>query len=116
MVVIWSTLPPIGHVEARETLDAALAYAAYDQPIALLATGLACLQLTSHAMAKGAGSKDISKMVKALPLYEVEKIYVCQKSVERFNIDPNTFVVETQLLDPLSMRELLQKAEHVIRI
>lgn len=116
MVLIWTTQSPMGNANARETLETALAFAAYDQPVALLASGLAVNQFTAKPNAPIAGSKDISKLVKALPMYDVEQLYLCEQSVQQFGLNQSELVSAARLVTAEQIAALLQEANHVIRI
>ena len=116
MILIWSTQSPIGNAKARETLETALAFAAYDQPVAILFSDLAVKQLTPQPESKRAGSKEIAKLIKALPMYDVEDIYFCQQSAQKYGLLSSDLVVSAQSLDKQGIASLLQEASHVIRI
>lgn len=116
MILIWSTQSPIGNANARETLDTALAFAAYDQPVALLFSDLGVKQLAPQPNAKQAGSKEIAKLIKALPLYDIEQIFICQKSAKRFDLSEEVLAVPAQTVTAKEIAKLCQEADHVIRI
>lgn len=116
MILIWSTQSPIGNPLARETLETALAYAAYDQEVALLFSGLAVHQLKTLPNALEAGSKDISKLVKALPVYDVESLYVCSDSLTQTGLNTEQLIVQTTRLTKEQITALIQGADHVLRV
>ena len=68
--------PPYGESYAREALDVALAAAAFDQPIALLFLGDGVAQLLSAHDTTAIGEKSFEKQLSALPLYDINSIYV----------------------------------------
>ncbi|MCM2680754.1 sulfurtransferase complex subunit TusC [Echinimonas agarilytica] len=116
MVLIWSTQSPIGDVAARETLDAALAFAAYDQAVTLLLSDAGVMQLQSMPNAKQAGAKNMSKLMKALPMYDIDNVYACQTSLSRFSIDTQQCVTPVQTATTDDIHALILGATHVIRV
>lgn len=116
MILVWTAQSPIGNAKAKETLDTALAFTAYDQSVALLFSDLAVNQLAPQPNAKQAGSKEIAKLIKALPLYDVEAIYLCQQSAETYDVPQQELVVDAKPLDSVGISALIKEATHVIRI
>lgn len=115
MILIWSTQPPLSSLAARETLDAALAFATYDQPVALLFTEEGVLQLADNRQAKVSGAKNMFSLLKALPMYDVEKVYVSEADVARFGFTPSAHSPAQPISDK-AICELVEGATHVIRI
>ncbi|MBW8192435.1 DsrE family protein [Neiella marina] len=116
MIVIWSTQPAIGNITGRETLDAALAFAAYDQPVTLLFSQLAVRQLLPLPEANLAGAKNIANLLKALPMFDIEAVWVHDKSLQQCQLKTEQLIGEPTLVSDQQIRTLLQEANHVIRI
>ena len=115
MILIWSTHSPITSLSARETLDTALAFATYDQPVALLFSGKGVLQLADNQNARLSGAKNMFGLLKALPLYDLDKVYVSQQDLLALGVTPP----QNSPAEPLSdsaIAALLKEANHVIRI
>lgn len=68
--------PPYGESFAREALDVALAAAAFDQPVALLFFGDGVTQLLNAQNSHAINEKSLEKQLSALPLYDINTIYV----------------------------------------
>ena len=116
MILIWTTSSAIGNACAKETLDLALAFASFDQPVALLATDLAVNQFCSKPNAKIAGSKDLSKLIKSLPIFDIDRIYLCEKSAAKYSVSAQDLVVDAQFVTSEKIAELLAEASRVIKI
>ncbi len=116
MILFCFTHSPVGNIIAKEAVDAALAFATYDQPIALLFSGVAVTSLRPQPESSAAGAKDLAKLLKSLPLFDVERVYLCQQSAEQHCITKEQCVVDVTLLDFTQQQALLQEAQHVIRI
>ena len=116
MIIVWSTQMPLGDLKARETLDAALAFAAYDQKVALLFTEEGVRQLVPCPNSVSAGGKNISKLLNALPMFEIDDVLVCQNSLSNRGISSEQLIGTPVALSAQRITELLREAAHVIRI
>lgn len=108
--------PPISSERNRDSLDIALACSAFDLPISLLFMGDGILQLRQHNTLNELGVKDISPQIKALSMYDIERIYVRKKDAIRYHIDTDSLALTVEVLDENSAQELLQQADHVINL
>jgi tRNA 2-thiouridine synthesizing protein C len=68
--------PPYGVSFAREALDVAMAAAAFDQRVAMLFLGDGVMQLLNQQNSEAIAQKSLEKQLSALPLYDVNDIYV----------------------------------------
>ncbi len=116
MILIWTTQSPVGNATARETLDAALAFAAYEQPKTMLFSGQAIHSLKSLAQAPQSGSKDLSKLLLSLELFDIERVYVSQTAMQQADLTPAMLHIAAQPLNADQIATLIQEATHVIRI
>ncbi|MBD1388553.1 DsrE family protein [Neiella sp. HB171785] len=116
MIVIWSTQPAIGSINARETLDAALAFAAYDQQVSLLFSGQGVRQLVPTPNAADAGAKNLGKLFNALPLFDIDQVYIAADEAKAMNLNPQSLIGSPELISNDRIRQLLLEATHVIRI
>lgn len=66
---------------AREALDMALAFAAFDEDVALVFMGDGIYQLIDNQNTQAQGVKNIAKTLDSLALFDIEKIYVCEQSL-----------------------------------
>lgn len=87
---------------AREALDMALAFAAFDQEVALLFMGDAVYQLVEQQNTQQHGVKNIAKTLDSLALFDIEKIYICHESLKQRQLDKvqiKPFVQQLQAVD-----------------
>lgn len=73
--------PPYQGVLAQETLDVVFTLAAFDQFVNLLFLDDAVFQL-KMGQHPAAGLKNIASMLQALPLYDVNQVFVESESLE----------------------------------
>jgi tRNA 2-thiouridine synthesizing protein C len=95
--------PPYGESFAREALDVALAAAAFDQKVALLFLGDGVLQLLGAQQAEQIGQKALHKQLGALPLYDVDKLYVDAQALQARKLEPADLALPAL---PLSVPEI----------
>ena len=79
-ILVVQTKAPFGSSAIQESLDIVLAAGTFDQDISLLIEGDACYQLLDRQQADLINKKNTTKMLKALPLYGIDTIFVCAES------------------------------------
>jgi len=115
MILIWSTQPPLSSLAARETLDTALAFATYEQPVSLLFTGQGVLQLADNQAAVQSGAKNMFSLLKALPIYDLDEVFVSESDLHQYQLTPAAKSPAIILSDD-AIAKLITGARHVIRI
>ena len=73
--------PPHSGVYTQEMLDAIMTVAAFDQEVSILLLDDSVFQLKKHQDPSSSGLKNTAAMFKALPLYDIENIYVESESL-----------------------------------
>lgn len=112
LVVIQSA--PYGNTNAKDALDVLLTLAAFEQEPGLLlqGSGVNLLSLGDSGV-----FKDPSKMLGALPMYDVEQLYIDKDAVARFTIDSANIEaspMECLLLDQQEIATLMSTYQHVL--
>ncbi|KUJ84674.1 sulfurtransferase complex subunit TusC [Microbulbifer flavimaris] len=106
---------PYGSALAREGLEAVLAAAAMDQAPDVLFLGDGVFQLTADQAPQEIGQKSLYRNLQALPMFGVERIYVCRQSLADRGISTESIAVpgiEVELVtDPGA---LLARYQHVL--
>jgi tRNA 2-thiouridine synthesizing protein C len=105
---------PYGSSLARASLDAALAAAAFDQPVELLFLGDGVLQLLPAQDSTAIETRNISKLIASLPLYDVETLHVDASAIARYGITREELPQKTCLLDEAAMHQLIADHDHVL--
>ena len=114
--LIISRAAPYGSAAAREALELALACALFDREVALLLLDDAVYQLLPDHSPGGIGQKNLGAIQQSLPLYDVEKIYVCQQSLESRGLTTETLALPVNTVDPQNLKGLLREYEAVINV
>jgi len=114
-ILIVQKSAPYGSSNAKEALDIALAAGTFDQEVSLLFTGDACYQLLADQNPKEIDQKNISQMLKALPIYGVENILVDKESLEIRGIKELDKDLNLKQVSKREIKALYQNAKSVLR-
>lgn len=115
-VLVISQSSPFDDMRIRDALDMTLIFAAVDQNISWLFSGPAVLALKKNQTPNNVGLKDLFKNIKTLEIYDVDNIYVCEKSLLDYGLHINELLVEVKVLDYCSQQLLIQRQHHVVTL
>ncbi len=79
-LLIVQSKAPFASSSIQESLDIVLAAGTFDQDVSLLIEEDACYQLLNAQQPQVIDRKNTTKMLKALPIYGIDKILVCTDS------------------------------------
>ncbi len=97
---------PYGSSTAKEALDVALAAAVYDQDLSLLFMDDGGQKINQ---------KKISSILSALPLYDINKIYIHQESLKQRKIEDKDLLIENAtILTNEQVSILLNHQDHIL--
>lgn len=103
---------PSASIAAKEGLDALLAAAAFEQTVVAIFMGDGVWQLHGDINAHALALPDLTRQLAALPLYDVDKLYVHQPSAEARGIKP----IQKNIvwIDDAGLSQLLDNADQVL--
>ncbi|WP_298774139.1 sulfurtransferase complex subunit TusC [uncultured Shewanella sp.] len=104
---------PHDNASGREGLDLALLSASYEQEVSLIFTSDGLFNLLKNQAPEHIGCKDYIATFKALPLYDIDTILVCQESMDTFGLTDDDFFIPTTVCQPDSIQKQLQTADQV---
>ncbi|WP_158780861.1 sulfurtransferase complex subunit TusC [Pantoea sp. BAV 3049] len=114
-VAIVFTQSPHGSSAGREGLDAVLAISALSEEIALFFISDGVLQLTPDQQPEQILVRDYAATYGVLPLYDIDKLYVCAASLaERGLAADGQKVLPVAVLEPAALRAELESYDRVI--
>jgi len=99
---------------ARAGLDAALAYAAFDQPVSVLFAGAGVLQLAPDQAPGAIGRKSLRRLIDSMPLYDLEAVYADGEALARFGLDADALPAFVTVLAPDGQRSLQGRHDHLL--
>lgn len=114
--LIISRQAPYGSAAAREALDLALACALFDREVALLLLDDAVYQLLPEHNPTAIGQKNLGAMQQSLPLYDVEKIFVCSASLHARGISEEQLALTVVPVEPQQLKSVIRQYEAVINV
>ena len=112
-LLIMNRAPYAGTL-ARAGLDAALAYAAFDQPVSVLFTGPGVLQLAPAQEPAGIARKSLRRLIDSMPLYDLEAVYADRAALARHGLAAADLPAFVAVLDPAAQRDLQDRHEHLL--
>ncbi len=107
---------PFDDQHIRESLDTTLIFAAIEQNISWLLSGEAVLALKKNQQPEQLGIKNYFKTIKTLELYDVENIYVCEKSLMDFNLTQESLIIDVKVANFEQQRELISQQHQVVTL
>lgn len=97
----------------REGLDLALLSASYEQEVSLVFTADGLFNLLSDQTPEVIGCKDYMATFKALPLYDIDSVLVCQNTMDAFGLTDKDFFIPITVCRPDVIQQQLQSADQV---
>ena len=115
-ILVISQHGPFDDQHIRESLDTTLIFAAIEQNISWLLSGEAVLALKKNQLPERLGIKNYFKTIKTLELYDVENIYVCEKSLMDFNLTQESLIIDVKVANFEQQRELISQPHQVVTL
>jgi tRNA 2-thiouridine synthesizing protein C len=113
-VLIMLRHSPYGSSLAKAAIDAALANAAFEQPVDLLFMGDGILQLQPNQDSQSLGIKNIGRQLASLPLYDIDVVYVDGEAASAYQVDLSLAPVDTKALTPPEIHQLMDQYDHLL--
>jgi tRNA 2-thiouridine synthesizing protein C len=105
-----------GSSAGREGLDALLATSALTEQIGVFFISDGVFQLLSHQQPDKILSRDYISTFKILPLYDIDKCYICLEDlVMRGGSPENDFVLDAEFLSAAAIRQRLASYDVVLK-
>jgi tRNA 2-thiouridine synthesizing protein C len=105
--------PPYGSSKSRELLDIALAASAFEQQVSLLFIADGVFILADQQQPDTLQLKDISKTLKLLPMYGVDKLYAQAQALNQRTL---TAANTVQIISNLEIQQLINQHDVVINL
>ena len=105
---------PYASNHAREGLDAALTAAVFEQPVAMLFLSDGVYQLLENQNPSSIGQKNLSANLQVLPMYDIEKLYVCEQALAERGLSKAQLVVPVEVLDADGINALIKQQHRVL--
>ncbi|WP_068830742.1 sulfurtransferase complex subunit TusC [Pseudomonas sp. BMS12] len=115
-MLIISRQAPWAGPAAREALDIALAGGAYDLPLGLLFLDDGVFQLATGQQSSALQQKDLTANLQALPLFGIESLYVCTRSLSERGLANAQLGLPVERLDDSAVGLLIDRYDLLVTI
>jgi tRNA 2-thiouridine synthesizing protein C len=105
---------PLGTASGREGLDFAMLSASFDQEVSLVFINDAVLHLLPSQAPELTGSKDYIAALKALELYDIETVLVCQASLDAMGLTAAQLSIAAKPASVDDIKALLTYSDEVM--
>ena len=114
-VAILNTKAPFATMDAKESMDLALIMGSYEQNTHLYFQGDGVLQLIDQQSPETINLKNFLKTFSAFTFYDLDKVFVCKKSLEERQLT-NTFHLDgVEILEQAEFSLALHRHSHIFR-
>ncbi len=113
-VLIINRSAPYAGSTARESLDVVLTCSIFELPVSLVFSGDAIFQLLNNQNPADIGQKSIGAMLSALPMYDVENIYVIADDLARYGLSTNDLILPVTSISSAQIAALINQHNTVL--
>ena len=106
--------PPYGTNLAQEALEAVLAAGSFEQQVSVLFMDDGVLQLIEQQNPAASTQKNHHAMLKALPMYDVDQLFVDQHSLDERQLTSKNTNLPVALIDSNAIRQLMARHDHIL--
>lgn len=103
-----------GRANGLESLDLCLAAASFGQEVKLVFLDDGVFQLLSGQQADVIEHRNYSKTFAALEFYDVEEVYVCEKSLNSRGLSKEQLCIDVELLSSAQLRDFINGQQTVL--
>lgn len=105
---------PHSTASGREGLDALLAASAYTEEISVFFVGNGVTQLLEQQQPSESLSRDYIAAFKLMELYDIEQVYVCEQSLQRFGLTSEQLIIDIKALTPNAMAQQFAQCDQIL--
>ena len=106
--------PPHGSIFAQEGLETVLIGAAFEQRVSLLFLDDGVFVLKRGQSPGAIGLKDFARGFRALPDYDVEHVYVEDRSLAERGLAPDDLIMDVETVSPARAAEIIDAHDVVL--
>jgi len=105
---------PHGTAYAIESLETVLIGAAFDQDVSVLFIDDGVYQIKKDQSPESLEMKNFSKTFRALEMYDVEKLYVEQESLDARGLKADDLLVDVEVLPGSEIKSLIDQQDVIL--
>lgn len=115
-ILIVHTKSALNDLQGKEALDLSLIFGAYEQQVSVLFYDHGVFQSLAHQDPEALGQKDYLSTIKALDIYDIEQVYACRLSLEKYHLDNRELIDGITAIGLNEIEKLKLTADHVLVI
>ena len=112
-IAILSTRGPFARSNAKESIDVALIFGSYEQNTHLFFQGDGVYQLMAEQQAEKINVNNFLKTFAAFHFYDLDKVYVCKKSLEERSLLENFHIENVHVLNTIEFSQALHQHQMI---
>lgn len=112
-ILVIHTKPSFNALDGKEALDLSLILGSYEQDVAVVFMHHGVFQTLAHQDPESIRQKDYLSTIKALDIYDIDKVYVFEPSLKEFGLLDNDRLANIEVIHHEGMLALKNNAEQV---
>ncbi|MFQ5755528.1 MAG: sulfurtransferase complex subunit TusC [Acidiferrobacterales bacterium] len=105
---------PYGTIYALEGLEVVLIGAAFEQDVSMVFLDDGVFQLKKGQNTEESGMKNFSPTYRALEMYDVEKLYIEEESMEQRGLTADDLIVPVEVLSTAELADLMEQQDVIL--
>ncbi len=114
-LALLNSKAPFTDTSGKDSLDIALIFGSFEQAVSLFFQGDGVWQLINGQNGEVISVKDYLKTFAAFEFYDIENIYVSEKSLQERNLTNHFHIDEVQVLEPSAFANKLSSHQTILR-
>lgn len=115
-VLVIHTQPSFNSMAGKEALDLSLIFGSYEQNVTVLFMHHGVFQTLAHQDPEPIGQKDYLSTIKVLDIYDIEQVYVCANSLNKFGMQNQARLPDIEVVESARIKALKDAADHIFVI
>ncbi|GAB3003292.1 sulfurtransferase complex subunit TusC [Psychrosphaera aestuarii] len=115
-VLVIHTTPTFNDLQGKEALDLSLILGSYEQDVAVVFYKQGVFQTLAHQDAESISQKDYISTIKALDIYDIDKVYAHSDSLNQFGLTDNERLSNIETIEHSDFIKLKSNADHIFVI
>ncbi len=109
--------PPHGSHLAKEQLQMAMVFGAFEQQVSMLFMDEGVFSLIADQQTGAIGFEDFSKTYRSLDkYYDIKEVYIDQQSLTARNLDVEKLIIPVQLVDQAQIDVLMRNQDFILSV
>ena len=112
-ILVIHTQPSFNTMPGKEALDLSLIFGSYEQNVSVLFLHQGVFQTLAHQDPEPIAQKNYLRTIKALDIYDVENVFVCEASLSKYGLQHKERLPDITPIAADQLQQLKTDADHV---